>query len=129
MALRRAVLWLACVLGAAACQSDLDPRLPHEPPKVAGGKPEFAAAVMRRYGCSSCHTIPGVQGADALVGPPLAGFAHRQYIAGRLPNEPETLVRWIMTPQELKPGTAMPNLGVSDQDARNMAAYLYTLEE
>jgi cytochrome c1 len=62
------------------------------------------------------------------VGPPLAGFARRRFIAGRVPNEPEELVKWIRHPQGIKPGTAMPDLGVSDQHARDIAAYLYTLE-
>ncbi len=70
------------------------------------------------FGCGSCHTIPGVRGADAMVGPPLNG---------RLPNTPENLVHWIVTPQTVEPGTAMPNLGVSEREARDMAAYLYKL--
>jgi cytochrome c1 len=82
---------------------------------------------MRDYGCGSCHAIPGVRGADSGVGPPLAGFGRRRFIAGRVPNEPDELVRWILHPQGVKPGTAMPDLGVSDQHARDIAAYLYTL--
>lgn len=95
---------------------------------MAGGKASEAAAAMREYGCGSCHTIPGVRGADALVGPPLTAWSRRHYVAGRVANEPDALVRWILDPRSIKPGTAMPNLDVRDTDARNIAAYLFTLE-
>jgi hypothetical protein len=62
-----------------------------------------------------------------MVGPPLSNFALRAYIAGQLPNQPENLLRWLQDPQEVEPGTAMPNLGVGLSVARDMAAYLYTL--
>jgi cytochrome c len=94
---------------------------------VAGAHPEAGPAAMRRYGCAACHAIPGVRGADALVGPPLAGFGRRRFIAGREPNEPETLVRWIQNPQAIKPETAMPKTGIPEQAARDVAGYLYTL--
>lgn len=119
-----AVAWL-CV-SAAACR-DLDPRIPETVKTVAGGKAHAGPEAMREYGCVNCHTIPGVRGANALVGPPLTDFARRRYIAGRVPNEAETLVRFLLHPQEIQPGTAMPNMGVSGQDALDMAAYLYTL--
>jgi cytochrome c2 len=102
--------------------------VPKDHHTVAGGKPKEAPKAMHSYGCGSCHTIPGVRGAHSKVGPPLAGFAHRKYIAGRVPNEPEELVRWIIHPQGVKPGTAMPDMGVSGEDARHIAAYLYTLK-
>ena len=73
------------------------------------------------------HKIPGVRGAEGMVGPPLTMFAHRAYIAGRLSNQPENLVRWIQNPQDVDPETAMPDLGVIPGVARDMAAYLYTL--
>jgi cytochrome c1 len=82
---------------------------------------------MKQYGCVTCHVVPGVTTAAAAVGPPLRNFGDRSFIAGRLRNEPETLVLWIMHPQRLKPGTAMPELGVTDSSARHIAAYLYTL--
>lgn len=117
---------LAVAFAAAGCE-DADPRVPREHRTAAGGRAEEAPAAMQVYGCPSCHTIPGVEGANALVGPPLTGFARRRYIGGRVPNEPEHLVSWILNPQAIKPGTAMPNLGVSGQDALHIAAYLYTL--
>lgn len=91
------------------------------------GDREAGRLALQEYGCHSCHHIPGVIGADAYVGPPLDAWAERSYIAGSLPNEPEHLVQWIRFPQAIEPGTAMPNLEVSEEAARNMAAYLYTL--
>ena len=94
---------------------------------VPGGDPERGRQWLRSYGCTSCHTIPGVRGADALVGPPLTRLAARVYVAGHLPNTPENLVRWIQNPQQVSPGTAMPNTGVTDEHVLDIAAYLYTL--
>lgn len=94
---------------------------------MPGGDPVRGAVALQAYGCGSCHSIPGIADAEALVGPPLDAWGDRQYIAGRLLNEPELLVEWIRFPQAIEPGTVMPNLGVSEQDARDMGAYLYTL--
>lgn len=93
---------------------------------VAGGDPKRGEHLLRTFGCDGCHTIPGVPGADATVGPPLTDWAERQYIAGALRNTPENLIRWIVDPQVVEP-TAMPDLGVDEEAARHMAAYLYTL--
>jgi cytochrome c1 len=71
--------------------------------------------------------IPGINGADGLVGPPLILFARRTYVAGELPNTPSNLIRWIQDPPAVEPRTAMPALGLSEQQARDVAAYLYTL--
>ena len=95
---------------------------------VAGGDPELGRDALREYGCIACHSVPGVRGPDAYVGPPLTAWAERIYIAGSLPNEPDNLVYWIQFPDAVEPGTAMPTLGVSEEDARDIAAYLYTLE-
>ena len=95
--------------------------------QVAGGSAARGESRFYTYGCTSCHTIPGIQGAEATVGPPLDDWADRWYIAGALVNEPDHLVRWIQAPQSVEPGTAMPDSGVPTDDARDMAAYLYTL--
>jgi len=79
------------------------------------------------YGCTGCHTIPGVEGAEGLIGPPLQRMARRGYVGGVVRNTPENLVRWIQDPPGVDPMTAMPNLRVKPEDARDMAAYLYTL--
>ena len=91
--------------------------------------PARGVRAIRAYGCGSCHMIPGVQGADGMVGPPLNGWRQRAIIAGYLANTPDHLVQWIVMPQSVAPGNAMPNLGVTDGDARDIAAYLYTLEQ
>lgn len=96
-------------------------------PVVPGGDPERGLSHMADYGCGSCHTIPGLRGANATVGPPLTEFGLRSYIAGALPNSPDNLIVWIMHPHRIEPGTAMPHLGVSEAEARDIAAYLYTL--
>jgi cytochrome c2 len=94
---------------------------------VPGGDPERGKLAITTYGCGACHVVPGVRGANGLVGPPLTQFARRAYIAGEAPNTTRALVEWISSPQSIEPGTAMPNLGVTEARARDIAAYLYTL--
>jgi cytochrome c1 len=125
---RTKVLWpvllvLPIVVVAACSRTPAPP-----PPQSRAGHPERGAQLIARYGCGSCHTIPGIDRADGLVGPPLTRFGARSYIAGELPNNAENLQRWISNPQAVEPGTAMPNLGVSAIDAQDIAAYLYTLD-
>ena len=85
--------------------------------------------LIAEHGCGSCHKIPGIAKADGNVGPPLNDWADRQYIAGSLTNDPDNLIYWIRFPQAVEPGTVMPNLEISQEDARDMAAYLYTLQD
>src|SRR5699024_10105314 len=96
---------------------------------VPGGDAANGPALIQQYGCMSCHTVPGVAGANAPAGPSLADFGNRAYVAGMLPNTPDNLIHWIQHPQEVVPGNDMPELGVTDSDARDIAAYLYTLRE
>lgn len=96
--------------------------------RMTGGDPGRGREVIRKYGCEACHTIPGINGATGLIGPPLDRIGSRVYLAGRLPNTPENLMRWIRDPQGIAPGTAMPQMGVTEQDGRDIAAYLYTLQ-
>ena len=100
---------------------------PQSPELDSGGDPKQGAILLSAHGCGSCHTIPGVSGASGTIGPPLARYARRAYIAGKLPNQPDNLTRWIRDPQGIEPGTAMPNLPVNGAEARDMAAYLYSL--
>ena len=95
--------------------------------QVSGGDPARGRRVLQEYGCEACHTIPGVPGATADVGPTLEEFAYRTYIAGSLPNTPENLIAWIMAPQAIRPDTAMPDMGVTEADARDIAAFLATV--
>jgi cytochrome c len=83
---------------------------------------------LRAYGCQACHTIPGIRGPENVAGPPLDRLGSRTHIAGALPNTPENLMRWVRHPQEISPHTAMPDTGVTEEDARHIAAYLYTLK-
>ena len=118
----RAVAAAALVLLAAGCDSgnaaEADPAI---------GNPDRGRSAVIAYGCGACHEIDGVPGADGRVGPPLTGVAERVYIAGYLQNEPETMVRWIMVPQAFRQPTAMPNMGVTEREARDITAYLYSL--
>jgi cytochrome c2 len=93
-----------------------------------GGDAARGKELIRTYGCGSCHTIPRVPGAEASVGPSLQGEATRAYIAGVMPNQPENMIRWIMDPPSVDDKTAMPNLHVTARDARDIAAYIYTLQ-
>ena len=95
---------------------------------AAGGNVERGVAAINRYGCGTCHTISGVRGANGQVGPPLTGIASRVYIGGVLENRPENMLRWIQNPREVDALTAMPVLGVTEQDARDIASFLYTLK-
>jgi cytochrome c len=118
------VLACAC-LAANACQQV---ELERKAEAMTGGSPRRGKAAINKYGCASCHTIPGVEGANALVGPNLDQIASRMYVAGVLPNTPDNMIRWIQHPRDVDPLTAMPNLGVTDEDARDIAGYLYTLK-
>ncbi|MFL5618007.1 MAG: c-type cytochrome [Gemmatimonadaceae bacterium] len=116
---RRIVAGLA-MLCAVACGKQKSPA-----PFVSGGNADRGKVAIARYGCGSCHEIAGVTGAHGLVGPPLTEVAQRVYIAGVLVNEPDNIVRWIMNPPAVDAKTAMPNLGVTERDARDIAEYLY----
>jgi mono/diheme cytochrome c family protein len=104
---------------------------PSTPPVTLAAAPapdvERGRRALYQHACTACHVIPGVVGGDVYVGPPLKGIGSRQFIAGTLLNSPDNMARWIMHTQQVKPGTAMPQLGVAEQDARDMAGYLATL--
>ncbi|MCK8787508.1 c-type cytochrome [Roseomonas sp. NAR14] len=95
--------------------------------QIVGGNPARGRAAMLEHGCGACHVIPGVRNAVAWVGPPLTEWSRRGYVGGRLPNTPANLVRWLRDTQGISPGSAMPDLGLSEEEARDMAAYLFTL--
>jgi hypothetical protein len=87
-----------------------------------------ARDALRQYGCDACHTIPGIVGPPLLIAPPLAGFGKRALVAGRWPNTEAHVVDWIRRPQQLDPRSAMPDLGVTDEDALLMARFLRSLQ-
>lgn len=117
------LLALALALGmpgrAAAHQSE---RGAHQ------SEPQRGARLIQHYGCGACHTIPGINGADGLVGPPLTHWSRRSYIAGVLPNTPDNLAYWIAHPQDVIKGVAMPDMGIKEREARAIAAYLDTIQ-
>ena len=122
------ILPLSLVLGAALVSAGCDDAEYRAATAMTkGGDPKRGRAAMAAHGCAGCHTIPGVAGADALVGPPLTRMGSRSYVAGVMKNTPENLVRWIQDPPAVDPLTAMPKLGVNEADARDIASYLYTL--
>ena len=92
---------------------------------MTAGDPARAPALIRRYGCAGCHTISGIPGGDGQVGSSLADLRQRVYIAGVVTNSPDNLIGWIVTPQAFSPRTAMPATGISEAEARDVAAYLY----
>jgi cytochrome c2 len=94
---------------------------------LTGGKVAAGRIALMDYGCTTCHTIAGIADARGLVGPPLTQLASRVYVAGVLSNTPENLALWIEHPTQVNPRTAMPDLGVGEARARDIAAYLYTL--
>lgn len=91
------------------------------------GNPQHGKELIQAYGCGACHIIPGIRNARGLVGPPLILFAERTMVAGEVPNTPENLVKWVQNPPSIEPNTAMPDLGLSQAQAQDIAAYLYTL--
>ena len=93
---------------------------------VHGGDVQRGRAAVVAYGCGGCHVIPGIGDATGRVGPGLDGFAGRMYIGGQLANTPENLIAWLQNPQRYAPGTAMPNLPITEPVARDMAAFLYS---
>ena len=120
--MREAVLLLIVQVTFVAC-SKQNTQWARE---ITNGDPGRGRAALTSYGCIACHTVPGVAGATALTAPPLIGISQRSYIAGMLENTPDNLRRWIQHPRHVNPHTAMPEQGVTDEDASDMAAYLYT---
>ncbi|MBC5784973.1 c-type cytochrome [Ramlibacter sp. USB13] len=117
--------WMRRAPSPPACGAGSD-RPPAPPVTLATvpGDRERGRTALYQHACNACHVIPGVVGAQVYVGPPLAAIGSRQFIAGKLPNTPDNMMRWLMHTQQVKPGTAMPEMGVSERDARDMAAYL-----
>jgi cytochrome c len=95
---------------------------------LTGGDPERGRIAVGRRPCGGCHQIPGVPGAQGKVGPSLAHFAGRVYIGGRVNNTPENLAQWVKDPHQIDPQNVMPPVGVGEAEARDIAAYLYTLK-
>ncbi|WP_433694498.1 c-type cytochrome [Herbaspirillum seropedicae] len=109
------LLLLTACLAAPACPAA-------EPADAQQGR-----RLLATRGCAACHSIPGIAPGQTLVGPPLDQVAKASYVAGILPNSQANLARWIMHPRHFHPQSAMPELGLSEQEAADMAAYLYQI--
>ena len=114
------VVLLPVALAISACNRDQSGEI------TTGGDPDNGKTLINKYGCNACHVIDSIPGAIGQVGPPLTNIKQRSYIAGVLSNTPANLQRWIMNPTEISPKTAMPDLDVTEQDARDIAAFLYS---
>lgn len=116
-----AALAVCMVATLAGCD-----KTPPQGDQFAGGDPRVGQQLIARYGCAACHQIAGIAHADSRVGPSLKDLLKRSYVGGKLPNNAANLELWIMHPRAVNPNTAMPELGVSQTEARDMAAYLYS---
>jgi cytochrome c2 len=123
-ALRCALVAPLVLIALAGCSGKTDP-----PPEqtIPGASAARGAKLIRHYGCGGCHTIPGIGTAHGVIAPPLTKFSDRMFISGVMSNEPQNLVHWIRFPQNVIPGVNMPDMGVTQKDAKDIAAYLYTL--
>ena len=111
------------LLLTAGCEAP--PAARHHMP---GADPGRGKRIIGSVGCGACHLVPGLDWPRGRMGPPLTAFAERTMIGGRLPNRPDVLVAWIRDAPRLVPGTAMPAMPVTQEEARDVAAYLYTLD-
>jgi putative membrane protein len=118
------LLLILCSLVGACSGKNNNDRIARE---LTGGDPGRGRQAIHSYGCDTCHTIPGILTATATVGPPLNAVGRRTYLAGRIENTPENMIRWIKHPRSVDDRTAMPETGVNDRDGRDIAAFLYTL--
>lgn len=92
------------------------------------GDPEAGRRAFLATGCGGCHTLAGIEGANGLAGPILTNVVLRPTLAGEaIPMSPETMTRWLLDPAAVKPGTSMPSVGLDEQEARDLTAYLYSL--
>ena len=113
---------LVTLLLLAACKREVSTVTPF------AGDPARGKQIITQYGCSSCHVIPGVDGPRGEVGPSLEHVAMRQVLAGKLPNNPQNMQQYLLNPQMVDSQNVMPNLGIKPEEARDIAAYLYTLK-
>lgn len=100
----------------------------HNRSSLARAEVRQGAIALHNHGCGACHRIPGIAGADGVVGPPLVNMGQRVYIGRGLPNTPENMIRWILSPQQIAPRSAMPDMQVTPADAKSMTAYLHRRE-
>jgi cytochrome c2 len=120
------MIFVVALIGIAWEYVQQRTRLREHAATIAQGDPRRGEAMFIQYGCGSCHALKDVRTATGMVGPPLDGVALRVIIGGHLSNTPANMQKWIRDPQQVSPGTAMPNLNVGAGDARDITAFLYT---
>jgi len=118
--LKRILIVTLVLLGAACSRQESKPS--------TSGDPAKGKQLITQYGCTACHSIPGIEGPRGEVGPSLEHVAVRPLIAGKLPNNPQNLTQYLLNPQTVSTLNIMPNLGIKPDEARDIAAYLYTLK-
>jgi putative membrane protein len=123
-----AAVTLAAIVVSACVNSGCGNPTPATGNAGSEGDPSRGAALIAEVGCGGCHIIPGITAADGLVGPPLNHMGKRVFIAGTLQNNKKNMIVWLQNPQAIAPGNAMPNMGLSYQEALDITAYLHTLE-
>jgi cytochrome c len=121
-----AILFVVALVGIVWKYGEQRDRMRMHAATETGGDARRGEAMFIQYGCGSCHAMKNVRTATGSVGPPLDGIAVRVIIGGHLSNTPANMEKWIRDPQQVSPGTAMPDLNVGQQDARDMTAFLYT---
>jgi cytochrome c2 len=121
MRLHRTVIVLLLAGSLAACHDKMA-----SPEPLTGGNPKIGQKLVAQFGCGACHQIKGIAHADSQVGPSLKEIRSSSYIGGVLPNSADNLMKWIMHPRAINPKTDMPELGVTEPEARDIAAYLYS---
>ncbi|MFL5328522.1 MAG: c-type cytochrome [Gemmataceae bacterium] len=121
--MKHGVVLLFCAV-CVACDGERERRAAD----MTGGDSHRGAQIILSKGCASCQTIPGISGANGVVGPPLNQIARRVYVAGVLVNNPDNMFRWLRDPPGVVTRTAMPNLNLTDAEIRDIACYLYTLD-
>ena len=121
-----ALIFAVALIGIAYKYVEQRMRMRMHASVAVGGDVERGEAMFIQYGCGSCHALSDVRTATGNVGPPLDGIATRVIIGGHLANNPPNMEHWIRDPQQVSPGTAMPDLHVGETDARDITAFLYT---
>lgn len=118
------ILMLLAAAGLSGCGDEMDDAAILT---IHGADPEKGRGLIHAYGCGTCHTIAGIRGARGRVGPELEDYSQQHLLAGFLPNAPRYLIAWLMDPVALKAQTGMPSQGLTEEEARHIASYLYTL--
>lgn len=125
--MKRGVLILVAI-AAFACSDKSHEKYQTMTATGGGNADNGRKLIEEKYGCASCHSIPEVKGPKGMVGPPLEHIASRQFIAGKIQNTPQNMMAWLQNPQAMDPQNAMPNLGVTPADARDISAFLFSLK-